>query len=54
MSPRTWFERIQDILDAIAEIQTFTAGMDYETFKDDTRTIHPHHPGGRVEFHHNW
>jgi len=33
MSPRDWQDRIQDILDAIAEIQKFTYGMDYETFK---------------------
>ncbi len=39
MSPRVWKERIQDILDAIAEIQTFTAGMDFNTFRNDQRTI---------------
>jgi len=39
MSPRTWEERIRDILDAIAEIQGFTRDMDFENFRDDTRTI---------------
>jgi uncharacterized protein with HEPN domain len=39
MSPRTWEERIRDILDAIAEIQGFTGEMDFENFQDDTRTI---------------
>jgi len=39
MSPRDWQDRIQDILDAIAEIQKFTYGMDYETFKSDDKTI---------------
>ena len=39
MSPRDWKDRIRDILDAIAEIQTFTRGMDYETFKGDDKSI---------------
>ena len=39
MSPRSWLERIQDILDAIDEIQSFTKGIDFENFKHDTRTI---------------
>lgn len=39
MSPRGWQDRIQDILDAISEIQSFTEGMDYETFKDDDKSI---------------
>lgn len=39
MSPRNWQEWIQDILDAIAEIQNFTRGMDFETFKDDDRSV---------------
>jgi uncharacterized protein with HEPN domain len=32
-------QRIRDILAAIAEIQKFTRGMDYETFCADDRTI---------------
>ena len=39
MSPRGWQDRIRDILDAIAEIQKFTAGMDFETFKKDDKSI---------------
>ena len=39
MSPRTWKERIEDILEAIAEIGRFTAGMDFETFQEDPKTI---------------
>ena len=39
MSPRAWTERIRDILDAIAEIQAFTEGMNYESFTADARTI---------------
>jgi uncharacterized protein with HEPN domain len=39
VSPRDWKERIQDILDAIAEIETFTHGMDFNAFKTDTKTM---------------
>jgi len=39
MSPRTWVERIIDILDAIAEIQTFMHGLDFDTFRSDPKTI---------------
>jgi len=39
VSPRGWQDRIRDILDAIAEIQQFTHGMDYETFKEDDKSI---------------
>lgn len=39
MSPRGWRHRIRDILDVIAEIQKFTRNMDYETFKDDDKSI---------------
>jgi uncharacterized protein with HEPN domain len=39
VSPRNWRDRIRDILDAIVEIQQFTDGMDYETFKDDDKSI---------------
>ena len=39
MSPRAWKERIRDILDAIAEIQKFTYGMDFEAFRVDDKTI---------------
>jgi uncharacterized protein with HEPN domain len=39
VSPRGWQNRIRDILDAIAEIQSFTSDMDYETFKQDNKAI---------------
>jgi uncharacterized protein with HEPN domain len=39
MSPRDWRNRIQDILDAISEIQKFTRDMDYEAFKEDTKAV---------------
>lgn len=39
MSPRDWKERIQDILDAIAEIQAFTHSMDFDTFRNDAKTL---------------
>ena len=39
MSPRGWQNRIRDILDAIAEIQSFTSDLDYETFKQDNKVI---------------
>ena len=39
MSPRDWRDRIRDILDAIAEIQKFTGGMDHESFRDDDKCI---------------
>jgi uncharacterized protein with HEPN domain len=39
MSPRSWKERIEDILEAIAEIQEFTKSMSFEEFRGDPRTI---------------
>ncbi len=39
MSPRTWLERVRDILDAIAEIQAFIRGLDFEAFARDEKTI---------------
>jgi len=39
VSPRDWRDRIRDILDAIAEIRKFTHGMDYDTFKEDDKSI---------------
>jgi uncharacterized protein with HEPN domain len=39
VSPRNWQERVRDILDAITEIQKFTRGMDFETFKEDDRSV---------------
>ncbi len=39
MSPRTWQDRIQDILDAVDEIQTFVAGLSRAQFLSDPKTI---------------
>ena len=39
MSPRGWQDRVRDILDAIVEIQDFTHGMDFDTFRDDDKSI---------------
>ena len=39
MSPRDWKDRIRDILDAIAEIQKFTRGMDFDAFCGDDKCI---------------
>ena len=39
MSPRDWKDRIRDILDAIAEIQAFTNGMDFDAFRNDLKTV---------------
>ena len=39
MSPRLWTERIEDILEAIAEIQEFTRSMSFEQFREDAKTL---------------
>jgi uncharacterized protein with HEPN domain len=39
MSPRGWEHRIQDIVDAIAEIQAFVADLDFEQFQSDAKTM---------------
>jgi len=39
MSPRRWEERIRDILDAIAEIQTFVEDIDFTDFQNDQKTM---------------
>jgi uncharacterized protein with HEPN domain len=38
MSIRPWQQRVQDMLDAIAEIEQFCAGMTFESFSTDKRT----------------
>jgi uncharacterized protein with HEPN domain len=38
MSPRLWTERIEDILDAIAEIDAFTRSLSLEQFRNDPKT----------------
>lgn len=39
MSPRTWQERLQDIFTCACNIQDFTAGMSFDSFLDDPKTI---------------
>lgn len=39
MSSRGWRERVQDVLDAIAEIKAFTKDMDFQSFLQDQRTV---------------
>ncbi len=39
MSPKDWRDRVGDILEAIAEIQKFTHGMDFTSFKEDDKSI---------------
>jgi uncharacterized protein with HEPN domain len=39
VSSRNWQRRIEDILDAIAEIQSFSAGATLEQFKTDVKTL---------------
>lgn len=39
MSTKGWGERVEDILDAMDEIETFTAGMDLAAFRLDARTV---------------
>jgi len=39
MPPRDWRLRVTDILEAIATIQEFTAGMDYTSFVCDRKTV---------------
>jgi uncharacterized protein with HEPN domain len=39
MSSREWRHRIEDILDAITEIQTFASGATLEQFRADAKTL---------------
>lgn len=39
MPHRYWKFRIQDILDAIGAVQTYTRGMEFKTFTEDRRTV---------------
>jgi uncharacterized protein with HEPN domain len=39
MPDRDWRLRITDILDAIVAVQSYTAGMDYDEFVRDRRTV---------------
>lgn len=39
MSHRSWKDRLRDILDAAAEIRSFTEGMGFGAFSADAKTI---------------
>ena len=39
MQRSEWRLRIQDMLDAVAEIQSFTAELDFEGFRSDAKTM---------------
>lgn len=39
MSPRVWTERVQDILEAIVEIQLFLQGVDFGMLQGDAKTM---------------
>ena len=39
MSPRTWLDRIRDILSCAKNIQYFSVGLTFQTFLEDPRTI---------------
>jgi len=39
MRYRDWKMRLEDILEAIAKIDRYTAGMDYDSFRADDKTI---------------
>ncbi len=39
MSPRGWQDRLEDIMDAITKIQTYTEGLDFARFASDQKTI---------------
>lgn len=39
MPPRDWKFRIEDILECIEKIETYTEGMDFNTFKQSNITI---------------
>lgn len=38
-SRRHWSDRVRDILDALQEIKTFTAQLNFEQFQTDLKTI---------------
>jgi uncharacterized protein with HEPN domain len=39
MPPRDWHVRLEDILEAIAKIQSYIEGMSYEEFAADPKTL---------------
>ena len=39
MSPRTWQDRLEDILGCARNIRDYTEGMSFDAFLDDSKTI---------------
>jgi len=39
MPPRSWRVRIEDILDAIDNIEHYVAGLDFDAFEADRKTV---------------
>jgi uncharacterized protein with HEPN domain len=39
MPPRAWRVRIEDILEAMDNINLFVAGLDYQAFRADRKTV---------------
>lgn len=39
MSPRKWEHRLQDIVDAIAEIHSFVGSLEFDQFRSDAKTL---------------
>ena len=39
MSTRSWYMRMEDILEAISAIEEYTAGMDFSSWEKDRKTI---------------
>jgi hypothetical protein len=39
MPPRSWRVRIEDILDAIDNIEHYVAGLDFDAFDADRKTV---------------
>ncbi len=39
MPPREWRVRVEDILGSITKIERYTAGMTFDTFQGDDRTV---------------
>ena len=39
MSPREWPNRVEDILDAIAETETFVRDLNFEQLRSDPKTL---------------
>ena len=38
MPPREWLVRLEDILEAISKVASYTSGLDLAAFKGDERT----------------